>query len=92
MRGWLALVGPPRGYCSRAEICTRECSENDPCPDNSTCSRQGGGALPPLLPQRVQGRPVCLHTCETTSDCLPNFSCSGSVCVLTSPLDPPPAT
>ena len=85
--------GLPRGYCSRAEICTRECNEKDTCPDHSTCSQQGGGPIPPLLQtHRVQGRPVCLHTCETTSDCLPNFSCSGSVCVLTSPLDPPPAT
>lgn len=67
-----------RGYCSRAEICTRECNEKDTCPDHSSCSQQGA-------------RAVCLPTCETNSDCLSNFSCSGSVCVLTAPLDPPPA-
>lgn len=64
------------GYCSKAEICTRECSENIPCPGNSACSAQGK-------------RNVCLPKCEVDADCLKSFACSMSVCVLRAPLDPP---
>lgn len=66
-----------RGYCSRAELCTRECSETDTCPENSTCSTQGR-------------RSVCLPSCESDADCLSNFACSSGVCVVKNPLDPPP--
>lgn len=68
--------GLPRGYCSRAEICTRECSETDACPDNSTCSLQGA-------------RSVCLPKCEGDGECLAGFGCVASVCVLRNPMEPP---
>jgi hypothetical protein len=69
--------GLEHGYCSRSEICTRECRETEPCPDNSTCSAQGV-------------RTVCLPKCEVNADCLPTFTCSGNVCVLRAPFEPPP--
>jgi hypothetical protein len=69
--------GLENGYCARAEICTRECSETAPCPESSTCSNQGR-------------RSVCLPTCDSEDDCLPNFSCYQNVCSLKNPLDPPP--
>ncbi|MFO0598752.1 MAG: hypothetical protein U0228_25830 [Myxococcaceae bacterium] len=64
------------GYCARAEICTRECSESKPCPDATTCSAQGR-------------RSVCLPNCTKDEECLPTFACSGGVCVLKAPLEPP---
>ena len=64
------------GYCSRAEICTRECTQNIPCPTTATCSAQGK-------------RNVCLPKCEVDTDCLKTFACSTSVCVLRAPLEPP---
>ena len=69
--------GLPRGYCSRAEICTRECSDTDVCPENNTCSTQGA-------------RRVCLPTCDSDTQCLTGFVCYGNTCVLNAPLDPPP--
>ena len=66
-----------QGYCAQA-ICTRECSDTDTCPDNSTCSTQGK-------------RSVCLPKCETDSDCLKGFGCSGNVCVVQAPLEPSPS-
>jgi hypothetical protein len=65
------------GYCARAEICTRECSETQPCPDDSTCTTIGG-------------RTVCLPTCDSKTDCLSNFDCYQNVCQLVGPLEPPP--
>lgn len=70
-------AGLKNGYCSKAEICTRECSESDPCPESATCSQQGA-------------RAVCLPTCSQDSQCLSNFVCYGNVCVLAAPLEPPP--
>jgi hypothetical protein len=67
------------GYCSRAEICTRECSESKTCPDNSTCVAQ------------VKRSGVCLKNCESNSDCLKNFACVEGTCQVQNPLDPPPA-
>lgn len=69
--------GLKNGYCAKAEICTRECSEADPCPENSTCSVQGR-------------RSVCLRACDAESDCLTGFTCYQNVCVLVQPLDMPP--
>jgi hypothetical protein len=69
--------GLARGYCSKVEICTRECSDTDPCPEGSTCSNQGV-------------RTVCLPPCETDPDCLKGFVCRASVCVAKAPLEPPP--
>lgn len=70
--------GLPRGYCARAEICTRECSETDPCPDlASVCSPQGV-------------RTVCLPICASDPDCPKGFTCSSNVCVVKAPLEPPP--
>lgn len=69
--------GLERGYCSRAEICTRECSESQTCPENSTCSLQGK-------------RSVCLPTCDSQDDCLKNFTCYMNVCQLAVPFEPPP--
>ena len=65
------------GYCSRAEICSRECSQTDTCPEGSTCSPQGA-------------RSVCLQTCDADTQCLKGFVCYTNVCVLNAPLDPPP--
>lgn len=70
-------AGLPRGYCARAEICTRECTESEPCPESSACSAQGN-------------RSVCLPKCEGNTDCLKGFSCAGGVCVVTAPLEPSP--
>jgi hypothetical protein len=68
--------GLERGYCARAEICTRECSDTQPCPDNASCSLQ-------------VSRSVCLPKCEVDTDCLKGFQCLDSVCQLTAPLEPP---
>jgi hypothetical protein len=68
--------GLERGYCAKAEICTRECSEAQPCPDNSTCSLQ-------------VSRSVCLPKCEVDTDCLTGFQCLDSVCQVKAPLEPP---
>jgi hypothetical protein len=69
--------GLPDGYCSRAEICTRECSESKACPEKSTCTTVGR-------------RTVCLPSCDSEDDCLSNFTCSNNVCQVEAPLDPPP--
>ena len=69
--------GLERGYCAKAEICTRECSEDQACPENSTCSLQGQ-------------RSVCLPTCDSQDDCLKNFTCYMNVCQLALPFEPPP--
>jgi hypothetical protein len=69
--------GLKNGYCSRAEICSRECSETDPCPEGSSCSTQGA-------------RSVCLASCESDATCIKGFVCFANVCVLQAPLDPPP--
>lgn len=69
-------AGLPRGYCARAEICTRECSDLDPCPDKtSVCSPQGV-------------RTICLPACKTDTDCPTAFVCSSNVCVVAAPLEP----
>ena len=68
--------GLERGYCARVEICTRECSEKDTCPMNSTCTTFGK-------------RSVCLPTCERDTGCLKGFVCSENTCQYAAPLDPP---
>ena len=68
--------GLERGYCAKVEICTRECSQTDTCPENSTCSQQGN-------------RSVCLPTCDEDTDCLANFVCYQNVCQYSVPLEPP---
>ncbi len=69
------------GWCAKVEICTRDC-QTVPCPTGSTCVTEG--------PRRV-----CLASCTTTDDCLPNFTCTekpeGNVCELANPFGPPPA-
>ncbi len=65
------------GYCSLAEICTAECNQTNPCPDGSQC-----------VPQLI--RSVCLPTCETSDECLKNFTCRSGTCQLSDPLEPPP--
>ena len=62
--------GLKNGYCSRAEICTRECSETNTCPDGTTCSKQGT-------------RSVCLPSCDGDTPCAnKGFTCAVDVCVL----------
>jgi hypothetical protein len=65
--------GLERGYCARAEICTRECQDSLPCPDNAACSQQGS-------------RSVCLPRCENDQGCFDNFTCRDGVCQLRAPL------
>lgn len=72
----------PDGYCARAEICTRECSAVNPCPDDDAftkyiCSPQGA-------------RQVCLERCEVDADCDARFVCRESACVLAAPFAAPP--
>ena len=69
-------AGLPRGYCSRAEICTRECSETDPCTEIAACRTFGA-------------RSVCLPTCEDDTGCFKGFSCLEGVCQVKAPLEPP---
>lgn len=64
------------GYCSRAEICTRICSDAVPCPDNSSCRAMGK-------------RSVCLPTCTDDAGCFKGFACLDGVCQLKAPLEPP---
>jgi hypothetical protein len=72
-------AGLKDGYCSKAEICTRECSDAKPCPEGSTCTTAGGS------------RSVCLHACATNEDCgTTSFVCSQNVCVVAKPMEPPP--
>ena len=70
------------GYCARAEICTRECTDPADCPAGSACVDQGR-------------RKVCLGTCAVDGDCLTGFSCQqrgdAGVCRVTLPLEPPPS-
>ncbi len=80
--------GLERGYCSRVEICTRECSETDTCPENSTCSQLPHGLPHPILRRPARGS-ICLPTCDQDKDCLKGFVCSQNVCQSASPLDPP---
>lgn len=67
----------PQGYCSKAEICTRECSETDVCPEQTTCSPQGR-------------RHVCLPVCQDEADCPVGFGCTENVCMVKNQLSPPP--
>ncbi len=67
--------GLERGYCSKAEICTRECSVSQPCPDNASCSDQGA-------------RTVCLPKCEDDTGCFKGFTCRDGVCQVKGALDP----
>lgn len=69
--------GLTEGYCSRAEICTKECSDTVTCPENTTCSVQGT-------------RRVCLPSCASDGDCFKGFVCLEAVCQLASPFTPPP--
>jgi hypothetical protein len=73
--------GLAEGYCSRAEICTRECSPVNPCPDDPftefICSPQGA-------------RQVCLVKCAADGDCATNFVCRERACVAAQPMEPPP--
>lgn len=68
--------GLEHGYCSKAEICTRECSDSFPCPDNARCSQQGA-------------RAVCLPKCSDNAGCFKGFTCLDGLCQLTNPLAPP---
>ncbi len=65
------------GYCARAEICTRDCSQDNFCPEHSSCSVQGK-------------RSVCLPQCHVDEDCLSIFQCVFEVCVVKAPLAPLP--
>lgn len=66
------------GYCSFAEICTRECDADRPCPEDSVC-----------LPQtRRPG--VCLQQCEKDTECQTNFFCNEGTCQLKDPFARPP--
>lgn len=69
-------AGLKDGYCSRAEICTKECSDTDPCPDNSLCKDMGR-------------RAVCLPKCENDDGCFAGFTCFDGVCQVKAPLAPP---
>lgn len=68
------------GYCARAEVCTRECRDDFPCPSASACVHAGG-------------RDVCLHACTADSECPTGFACTrfeaASACALANPLAPP---
>ncbi len=68
--------GLKEGYCSRAEICTRQCRNQGECPDGSTCTDVGR-------------RSVCLLSCEEDSECGAAFRCEGQVCVRSAPFEPP---
>jgi hypothetical protein len=67
----------PQGYCARAEICTRECSEATPCPEGSRCVAQ---------PQRS----VCLQACDGDAACPAGFTCRDGACHVTDVFAPPP--
>ncbi len=66
----------PEGYCARAEICTRECRDDFPCPEGSVC-----------VPQ--PRRSVCLPACEGDATCPPGFSCRAGACQVADVLAPP---
>ena len=72
--------GITEGYCSRAGLCTRECSSVAQCKSGEDCFDAGR-------------RQVCLPTCTDDAGCPTRFGCraggSGSVCQVDSPLDPP---
>jgi hypothetical protein len=63
-------------YCARAEICTRECRADFPCPEGSVC-----------VPQ--PRRSVCLPACAKDGDCAAGFSCREGACQVTDVLAPP---
>lgn len=69
-----------KGYCAKAEICTRDCADVA-CPDRMACVSEGT-------------RRVCLPICATNDDCPKGFTCQAkegsSVCRLEFPLKPPP--
>ena len=69
-------AGLKDGYCARSEICTKECSDTSPCPDNSRCFA-------------TSKRSVCLPTCMETADCQKTFTCIDGLCQVTSHLAPP---
>lgn len=74
-------AGISQGYCSRAELCTKECGSNDFCNDGHACIDAGR-------------REVCLPRCEDDAGCPGRYGCHPvdgvNVCQLEHPLDPIP--
>ncbi len=72
--------GIENGYCARAQVCTRRCSEAQVCPNGSACVVADGSR-------------VCLKSCKATRDCNVDEQCrtldGAQVCMVTDPLKRP---
>lgn len=68
----------PQGYCARAEICTRECRADFPCPEGSVCVAD-------------RRRSACLPACSKDDECPGGFSCREGACRVSDVLAPPAA-
>ena len=65
--------GLENGYCSRAGICTRECSSSYACPSDATCVDAG--------------RSACLPKCTGDGGCVKGLRCAKEgYCVVEYPL------
>ncbi len=74
-------AGLPGSYCSRAGVCTRECSYHSDCgcPPSTSTGDIAAGKCKASCMVVADGYPAyCLRVCATTADCFGTTSCNSS--------------